>query len=379
MKRRRQRGEGALYQRADGLWTARFYYRDELGRRQRATVTRKTMSEAREAMRTLRAKEESGVDPRAARTATLAHLLQRWLEDVAKPTVRPSTLRSYRGIVTHITPLIGSILVADLTASNVVHALAELDRRGVSPRIRALVVFVLRRVLKQAELWKMADRNVAQLVDKPRVKRMEVRVWNPEQVNAFLDAAREDRLFALYQLALGTGMRQGELFALRWSDVDLDAGSISVQHTLEPTARELAEPKSARGRRKIEIPPSLIGGLRGHRAKLLAEGHPHGYVFTDTDGKPLRGSNVYRRSFVPLVALADAIARANGNESGVPLIRFHDLRHTAATLMLAASVHPKIVQERLGHATIAITLDTYSHVIPTMQREAAIAVDHFFR
>jgi integrase len=187
-------------------------------------------------------------------------------------------------------------------------------------------------------------------------------VLNPDEARRLLEAASDSPLEALYVAAIGTGARFGELLGLRWEDIDLRRGAMSIQRTLVDVNGKLktSEPKTSRGRRRIELPDFVTDALRRHRQQQAAEPHPKAWVFADGNGGPLRKSNVLRRSFRPLL-----------KKARLPQIRFHDLRDTAATLLLAQGVHPKAVQERLGHATIAITLDTYSHVLPSMQRDAA--------
>lgn len=203
----------------------------------------------------------------------------------------------------------------------------------------------------------------------------EMSVLTPEQVHMFLKVAKADRLEALYVLALSTGMRQGELLALRWRDLDLDLDNptLQVRGTLQRTTNGLiiAEPKTARSRRRVALSPTAVAALRAHRLRQLNERLALGsawedqdLVFPNTIGKPIEATNLLRASFSPLLAKA-----------GLPRIRFHGLRHTAATLLLSRGVHPKVVAEMLGHATISITLDTYSHVLPDMQREAARAME----
>jgi integrase len=183
-----------------------------------------------------------------------------------------------------------------------------------------------------------------------------------EQSQHLLKFAAADRFHALYVLAISTGMRMGELFALAWPDIDFDSASIMVQRSLEEISGELTikEPKTPTSRRRIDLPAFAVDALQGHRRRMLAEGHVAGPVFCDTKGGYLRRSNFRRNSFEPLLARGD-----------LPEVRFHDLRHTAATLLLLRGIHPKIVSERLGHARVQITLDRYSHVLPTMQKEAA--------
>ena len=185
-------------------------------------------------------------------------------------------------------------------------------------------------------------------------------------------AASGDRFEALYVLALTTGMRQGEILALKWPEVDLDSGMIQVKATLHRTRAgfEFLEPKTARSRRQIALTGAAVAALRGHRAAQIEErlGCPYWddpeLVFASEVGTPIQSPNLLRRSFFPLL-----------DRAGLPRIRFHDLRHTAATLLLGQGVHPKIVSEMLGHSNIAITLDLYSHVTPTMQKAAVEALD----
>jgi len=192
-----------------------------------------------------------------------------------------------------------------------------------------------------------------------------------------LEVAKQDRLYALYALALTTGMRQGELLGLRWADVDLDRATVHVRQQLRRLKGEgmhFSEPKTARGRRTIALPDMAIDVLKLHRkaqleARLAAGSLWQDYdlVFPNQTGKPMERQNINRRSFLPLL-----------DKAGLPRIRFHDLRHSAATLLLAQGVHPKVVQERLGHSQISLTMDTYSHVLPDMQQEAARKPDAFF-
>lgn len=224
----------------------------------------------------------------------------------------------------------------------------------------------LHRALDQAVHWGLVPRNVCDAVTRPRAQRPTIRVLTPEQVSLLLTAAREDRFHALYVLAITTGLRQGELLGLRWADIDLDRAVLHVCHALSEVAGRLwlDEPKTAKARRTVELPVFALAAVRDHRARMLAERDLQEFVFCDTHGGPVRKSNLVRRSFLPLLKRA-----------GLPRIRFHDLRHTAATLLLLEGVHPKVVQERLGHSQISITLDTYSHVLPSMGRDAANKLD----
>ena len=209
------------------------------------------------------------------------------------------------------------------------------------------------------------------------MRRYEVAVLSPEQSRALLAAISADELEALYVLALTTGMRQGELLALKWRDLDLDGGQLHVRTTVRKLRGQFlyAPPKTKRSRRAVALTSMAVEALERHRLRQAemqsAAGsawQEHDLVFSDALGCPLEGRYVLRHHFRPLLRRA-----------GLPVIRFHDLRHTTATLLLAQGVHPKVVSEMLGHTTIGITLDIYSHVLPEMQREAAHTLDLLLR
>lgn len=365
--KRRGRGEGAIYRTKGGWWKAcanRGLTAD--GKRRRLYFSGKTKREVQDRLSAFHAQSVTGTFVEPSRT-TISTFLNRWLEDSVQLSVRPTTLRSYRGIVkNHIVPRIGHVVLNQLTSQHIQWLYAELNRSGVAPRLRELIHSVLRRALEQAVRFHQLLKNPCDSVDKPRVPKTTMKTFSREQVLAFLSAARGSRLLALYQVAVTVGLRQGELLALQWSDIDLEARCIYVRHTLLEYGGklELGEPKTERSRRRVDLPAFVAAGLREHRKRMMAEGHPGPWVFCDTSGGPLRKSNLTRRDFHPLVEAA-----------GLPRIRFHDLRHTAATLMLLAGIHPKVVQETLGHASISITLDLYSHVLPSMQLDAAQRID----
>ena len=221
----------------------------------------------------------------------------------------------------------------------------------------------------------MTTRNVATLVDLPRVQRQEVLALSPSDARAVVEAVKGDRLEALVVVTLATGLRQGEALGLGWQDVDLEAGGLRVRHALQRMNRsvQLVEPKTSRSRRQVALPASVVTILRDHRKRQLQERlwagsrwQEGGFVFTSSIGTPMMGSDVTRR-FQSLLAAA-----------GLPRMRFHDLRHGAASLLLAQGVHPRVVMEMLGHSTIALTMNVYSHVIPELQREAADKMEAVF-
>lgn len=247
---------------------------------------------------------------------------------------------------------------------------------GLSARTVQYIHATLRRALGQALKWDLVARNVATLVDPPRVVRPEVQPLTPEAAKALLEAARGDRLSALYTVALALGLRQGELLGLRWADVDLDNGFLHVRRALQRIdgKLQLVEPKTAKSRRTIAMPAFVVAALREHRLRqglermFVGEGwqDAFGLVFTTAIGTPLDEGNV-RRQFKRLLAKA-----------GLPDMRFHDLRHSCASLLLAQGLSLRAIMEVLGHSQIALTANTYTHILPQMQREAADAMDRFF-
>jgi integrase len=367
MKRRRGRGEGAIYLRADGCWCGAISLPASATRkRRRQVVYGRTKQQVVGRIAQLQADLASGILV-ATGKLTVAELIQRWLFDVVRNANRPTTLALYVSLAkNHILPAIGHQRLSQLTPLAVQSFYSELERKGISPRTRQMIHARLHRALNQAVKWGLVARNVCDAVEKPAAPRPTMRVLDSAQVKKFLMAAQADRYSCIYVLAVTTGLRQGELLALHWDDIHLRDGSLSVRHTLQELngRLELVEPKTAKGRRRVDLPALAMDALRDHRKRMFAEGHPGPWVFCDSKGGPLRKGNLVRRSFNRVLRTAE-----------LPRIRFHDLRHTAATLLLQEGVHPKVVQERLGHAQIGLTLDTYSHVLPTMQREAADRLD----
>jgi integrase len=228
---------------------------------------------------------------------------------------------------------------------------------------------VLRAALNQAVRWRMVHYNAAAMVSTPRVSRREVLALTPEEARRLLDAARGDRLEALYSVALALGLRQGEALGLQWSDIDLDTGTLRVRRAsqrIPHQGTQLVETKTARSRRTLIMPPIVIRALHAHRARQAMERLAAGKRWTDLDlifpserGTLADGPNITHR-FHKLLKRAE-----------LPPMRFHDLRHACASLLLVQGVHPRVVMETLGHSQISLTMNTYSHVLPVLQREAA--------
>lgn len=370
MTKRRGRGEGAIYKKAENLWCAQLSTGyDGNATRKRRYVYGKTKTEVQKKLAELQSAFAAGslADPKRMR---LVEFINHWLEDVARPTIRISTHARYKVLLkVHLLPHLGGIQISSLEPSHIQNLYKKLEETGASPRTREFVHAVLRKALDQAMKWGYVQRNVCDMVARPRVPKKAMRCWNREEANQFLVFAETRRYYGLYVLALTTGLRQGELFGLRWEDIDFESSSLSVVRTINQVDSKMiiGEPKTAKGRRRVELPEIAIRALKKHREKMLAEGNHKDWIFCTAKGDPIKKNSFRNSSFLPLL-----------KASGLPKIRFHDLRHTAATLLLSQGVHPKVVQERLGHAQISITLDIYSHVLPSMQKEAAAKLDILF-
>jgi len=309
------------------------------------------------------------------------YLKKEWLPAV-KATIRPSTYNSYvQHVDCHIVPHVGTVKLQKLSGSqvNALYAkLAETGKKdtktGLSPMTIHHVHACLHKACKDAVRWGHISRNPLDAADPPRKKSdgtKEMRTWTKEQVKAFLGAMQDERLCSLWHTIAMTGMRRGEAIGLRWSDVDLEGGRLSVRRALIPNGRDVivSEPKTVKGRRVIALDPGTVEVLKAQAAWQLDEQKEWddawvetGLVFTLENGAALDPESVSR------------YWRQAVKKSMLPPIRLHDLRHTHATLALQAGIHPKVVSERLGHATVSITLDTYSHAIPAMQEDAAALI-----
>jgi integrase len=359
MPKRRSQGEGTLFQRKDGLWRAAIVLPDG----QRRFKTSKSQKVVRD---WLQAQRQSVRDQLwvADDKLTLGEFLTRYLADIAASTVRPRTLESYTWLVhNHIQPALGDVRLTNLMAQRVQGFYSERLQAGLSATTVLHIHNFLHKALEQAVRWGLVPRNVTDLVDPPRSKRRQPTVWSAEQARRFLEKAKSHRLYALYVLALFTGMRQGELLGLQFDDIDWETSTINVQHSLQTLSGKpqlLAAPKTEKSRRRVSLPEAARLALERH-VKLQAG--KKGYVFVSQVGTPLLPHSVID-TFKRLI-----------EEAGVPDIRFHDMRHTCATLHLLAGTNPKVVQDLLGHSTITLTLDTYSHILPGIQEDAAKRMD----
>lgn len=369
-KGRRGNREGSITHLADGRWQARVTLPD--GRRK--AYYGKTRREAAEKLQRGLADLQQGI-PLPAERQTLAQFLSTWLEHVARPSVRPRSYERYAQLVrTHIVPALGRRPLAKLTAQDVQTFLHAKHAAGLSPRTVQYLHATLRAALGQAERWGLVTRNVARLATPPRVTRPEVQPLTLEQTRRLLDAASGDRLEALYTVAVALGLRQGEALGLRWQDVDLDRGQLSINVQLQRLdgRPQLTIPKTARSRRTLVLPTVVAEALRAHKVRQLEErlamgaawrGWEHDLVFTTTIGTPLDARNVLRHFHALL------------ERAGLPRMPFHTLRHTAATLLLAQGVDLRTVQQVLGHSQISLTANLYTHVLPILLRDAAQRMD----
>lgn len=305
----------------------------------------------------------------------------RHLVDVAlsHPHPLPSPVESYRrNVRVHVVPQLGDVPLQQLKPSRLNSFYADLlagtNRRPLSPRTVRYIHTILRRALQAAVRWGLVTRNVADQADPPSPKAAAPRpmnTWSADELGRFLAAVRDDRLYPLWLVLASTGLRRGEALGAYWTDLDLEAGRWQVRHTLVAVDHELQDstPKTDQGRRSVALDAGTVQVLRAWRKSQLEEGlawgpawTDSGRVFTRGDGTDLHPERVSERF--------DRLMKA----SKLPHLTVHGLRHTHATLALQANVHPKVVQERLGHSSVAFTLDRYSHAIPAMQADAAEAV-----
>lgn len=357
---------GQVRRRSETLWEGRYYAAD--GRRR--SVYGKTKRDAQERLRRALTAADNRIRPVDPRT-TVSAWLDEWIETSVRPRCRPRTVDSYAETAArYITPAIGRIPLARLEPSDVTAMLRGLDKRGLSSTTVRYAYTVLRIALGRALKSGRVVRNVATLVDAPGRSTPEMRPLSGDQIRAFLDSVAGDRHEGLYLAAIALGLRQGELLGLRWSDVDLEAGTVTVRHTLRVGTRELGEPKTDRARRTLRLGGEVLGALRGQRTQQLEERLAAGprwqdadFVFTTSIGTPLDSPNVTH-------ALQAALARA-----GLPRQRFHDLRHACATLLLEHGEELGVVSRILGHADFATTANVYAHLTPAMLQRSADRMD----
>ncbi len=368
---KRAKGTGSVRQRRRGVWQVRWETGGGRNRQYHSETVRGTKTEAEAALRDRLTERERmrglgvlSTDPKL----TVEQWLRHWLYHVAKEQIRPTTFGCYRSMVERwLIPCLGPIRLSKLGVAEVQAYVSEQSDRPHSVRHQRAI---LRVALAEAKRQGLVRDNVAQLVRMPPIPRKEVQPLTPAQARAFLAAIADDRLSAMYQVVMALGLRQGELLGLTWEDIDLEAGTLRVRCGLKryDGAYHLDEPKTARSIRVLSLPAPLVAALRTHRDRQRFErqtagaswrGNDWNLVFTRPNGSPLHGTAVTKRFQQQL------------RRTGLPQVRFHDLRHGAATYLLSAGVPMRAVMDILGHTQMSTTSDLYSHVLPEMRKDAS--------
>ncbi|MEW6275567.1 MAG: site-specific integrase [Bacillota bacterium] len=392
---KRGHGEGTIYKRKDGKWEAKasIGYDPATGKLKRITKYFETRKEAQDWLAKVQHEKNIGafVEPHKV---TVGQWLDKWLADYKKLKLKPTTWAGYETLIRcHIKPAIGDIPLSKLQTGDLQRLYKEKlengrvdGKGGLSVDYVRYMHAVIHETLKQAVKEQLIYRNVAESVNLPDKEEREMRLLKPEEMDRFLSLAEQDRLYAAFLLELGTGLRRGELLALKWNNVDLKSGVLSVKESLarvkvddpsknggRKTKLDYLDPKTKSSKRIIPIPEDILKELKAHKARQNEERlffgqnyHNENLVFCLEDGKPLDPRN-FTRKFEGLLRRA-----------GIPKTRFHDLRHTFATRLLELNEHPKIVQELLGHAKITTTIDTYSRVDSELKKKAAARLNELF-
>jgi integrase len=377
MAKKRGSGEGSIYHARDGRWRGEVSigYKPD-GRPRRRILYGSTRLEVSEQMKRVLRELQVGLNV-APGKQTVAQFLTRWLEDSVKPKNRAETYRSYEWIVrVHLIPHLGRIQLDKLSPQRLQTFLNERHESGLNPTTVKHINATLRAALSLAHRWQMVHQNAAKLVTLPRAEKYVPHVLDPEGARKLLAATSEHQHSAMFSVALSLGLRRGEVIGLRWRDVDFEGNELRVRSALgrvKGKGMVLAGPKSNASKRLLRLPKVCAAALLKQR-KAQAERRrwagaawrESDYVFTNGKGGPI-APEVATREFA--AALKDA---------GLPAIRLHDLRHSCATLLLVQGVHPKLVQDTLGHSSFQLTMDTYSHILPSLKTEVASKMDDIF-
>ncbi len=381
-KRRREKGDGSVYPRKNRAgkvigYVGAYWVTGESGdsgKKKRRTVYAGTRKEAKDllAAAIAGADEDDGGKPSPATTPKVSEYLHSWLAESRSSLKVLSYSRYELSVRRHLAPAFSDVSLTALSPSHIQSFYQSKLQTGLSPRSVIHLHEALRRALNRAVALGLLATNPCAGVQLPRAPKTIMQPFTREEAVRFLRAVGGSRFEALFVLAVTTGMRRGELLGLRWKDVDFDGAIIRVSRSYVAWSSRgggdtYVEPKSAGSRRAIDLTPTAVEALSRHEHKMKESGlwgqdRP---VFSSESGDtPVNPGNLTSRHFKPILGRA-----------GLPDIRFHDLRHTCATLLLSQGVHPKYVQALLGHATIAMTLDLYSHWMPSMGRQAASAMD----
>ncbi len=362
---------GQINKRGDS-WTVRIFLgRDTNGKRKYFNKTiHGTKKDAQKYLTAKLREKDLGVFIEPA-SIGLGEYLDKWLEEIAKPRLRKSTFSSYEAVLkNYVKANLGTKRLSDIQAYEVQKLYNDLIKQGLSSRTVRYAHVVFSSAMKQAIKWKMIAQNPCELCELPRLEKNEMKYLSPEETTKFLDVAKDTKHFVVFLLVIESGMRPEEYLALQWKDIDFEQKALSVRRAIVWNRKgggfNFTEPKTKKSRRSIPISNSVINALKTHRRKQLEEKLKLGAAYQNLDlvfasevGTPIQPKNLLDRHFRPLLIKAE-----------LPSLRLYDLRHTTATLLLSAGENPKVVSERLGHASIVLTLDTYSHVLPTMQESA---------
>ncbi len=376
-RRKRAKGEGTIRKRSDGLWEARL----PIPGRNPKSFYGKTQAEAIAKRDAAKASLGLGV-AFDAESIAFGEYLYRWLETSVKGSVRERTYdRAESNVRVHLVPTLGAVKLSSLTPAHLQGLYYQRLSKGLKPRTVLRIHQTANRALEQAVKWRLISSNPAKDASTPKPQDEEINPLTREQVDALLSAASSEWVGDLLcVVAVLSGLRAGEVYGLRWKDVDFEQSILRVrQQLLHPrSGLKVGPPKNESSRRAVDVPPQVIEALKKRRirqaeerlaAGTLWQRQWDGLVFTRPDGAPLDVGDATRRVLRPLLKRA-----------GIPTegIRFHDLRHTFATLNLLNGVHPRVVQQALGHSTIAETMNRYSHVLPSMGKDAARRLGELF-
>ncbi len=388
---KRPYGEGSVFMRKDGTWVGVTRYEDpETGEKKKHYVYGKGQKEVAGKKRTFEDDLKKGIVPKAGKI-TIENWLDTWLDTYAKTRTRQNTYEGYKRIIeNHLKPTIGKRMLKDLRPEHVQKMLNERLEKGnkrtkgpLGHRQVEYIYAVLHSALERAVKNNLVIRNVCDAVDKPKIIKHEFMPWTVEETNKFLTSVKSCRLFPLYLTAWGTGLRRAELLGLRWEDIDLKKGTLTVRRVLVRIkgGHKFQEPKTKKSRRTVPLPDAVTEELKSWKSRLAQEElkwrgkhknmkpedippfNPDKQVFPDELGQPMNPEFV-SRSF-----------KADLKKAKLPETRFHDLRHGHATMLLELGEDLKVISERLGHSTITMTADTYGHVRERMQREASRKLD----
>jgi Site-specific recombinase XerD len=401
MPSRRGNGEGSIFKRNDGKWCGVVTNgRDKEGRLNRQYVYGKSRQEVADKILKMQHEIKTGtyIEPTKVK---VGEWLDLWLQEYMKPSLRPTTFGSYEHIIrTHIKPELGDIILKDLRPEHLQKLYNEKFRKGrvdgtggLSAKYVRYIHNLVHESLDQAIKNQLIARNVSEATTLPRQEKKEIRVLSVEEQRRFTEVLENDPWGSAIKLDLASGLRLGELLALKWKDIDFEEGVIRVRSSLarvkvfenennpvpssntkrKETTLIFQEPKTKSGKRNIPIPDNILKELKEHLERqeneknFMGEAYvDYGLVFCTQYGTPIEPRNMMRR-FYQLVS-----------DAGLQKANFHALRHTYATRALEAGIHPKVVQEILGHSNISMTLDIYSHVMPELKKEAAGKLNHLF-